>query len=68
MPDHLPILQKGDRFKVPEDKDLLRYLNDFVRSQERYGPGAAKPKVEFIRTLLGDAAKLPPPDQGAEKK
>lgn len=68
MPDHLPILQKGDRFKVPEDNDLLRYLNDFVKSQERYPQGAAKPKVEFIRTLLGDAAKLPPPDQGAEKK
>ena len=68
MPDHLPILQKGDRFKVPEDKDLLRYLNDFVKSQERYPQGAAKPKVEFIRTLLGDAAKLPPPDQGAEKR
>ena len=68
MPDHLPILQKGDRFKVPEDKDLLRYLNDFVKSEERYPLGAAKPKVEFIRTLLGDAAKLPPPDQGAEKR
>ncbi|MDX1924954.1 MAG: transglutaminase-like domain-containing protein [Pirellulaceae bacterium] len=68
MPDNLPILQKGDRFKVPEDKELLRYLNDFVRSQERYGPGVAKPKVEFVRTLLGDAAKLPPPDQGAEQK
>ncbi len=68
MPDSLPILQKGDRFKVSEDKDLLRYLNDFVRSQEKYPQGAAKPKVEFIRTLLGDAANLPPPDQGAEKK
>jgi hypothetical protein len=68
MPEYLPILQKGDRFKVPEDKDLLRYLNDFVRSQERYPQGAAKPKVEFIRKLLGDAANLPAPDQGAEKR
>lgn len=63
MPEYLPILQKGDRFKVPEDKELLRYLNDFVRSQERYPEGAAKPKVEFIRKLLGDAANLPAPDR-----
>ena len=68
MPEYLPILQKGDRFKVPEDKDLLRYLNDFVKSQERYPQGAAKPKAEFIRKLLGDAANLPAPDQGAEKR
>jgi len=68
MPEYLPILQKGDRFKVPEDKDLLRYLNDFVKSQERYPQGAAKPKVEFIRKLLGDAANLPAPDEGAEQR
>ncbi len=68
MPEYLPILQKGDRFKVPEDKELLRYLNDFVKSQELYAQGAPTPKVEFIRTLLGDAAKLPAPDQGAEKQ
>ncbi len=68
MPEYLPILQKGDRFKVPEDKDLLRYLNDFVKSQERYPQGATKPKVEFIRKLLGDAANLPAPDQGAEQR
>ncbi len=68
MPEYLPILQKGDRFKVPEDKDLLRYLNDFAKSQERYPQGAAKPKVEFIRKLLGDAANLRSADEDAEKK
>lgn len=68
MPEYLPILQKGDRFKVPEDKDLLRYLNDFVSSEERYPQGATKPKPEFIRKLLGDAANLPAPDAGAEKR
>ena len=68
MPEYLPILQKGDRFKVPEDKDLLRYLNDFVKSQERYPQGATKPKVEFIRTLLGDAANLRNADEAAERK
>lgn len=68
MPEYLPILQKGDRFKVPEDKDLLRYLNDFCKSQERYTQGAAKPKVEFIRKLLGDAANLRSADEDAERK
>ena len=49
MPEYLPILQKGDRFKVPEDKELLRYLNDKLKSQELYKPGRPTPKVEFIR-------------------
>jgi Transglutaminase-like superfamily len=65
MPEYLPILQKGDRFKVPEDQELLRYLKDTVRSQERYTADMPKPKVSFIRQLLGDAANLPVPDRAA---
>lgn len=65
MPEYLPILQKGDRFKVPEDKDLLRYLKDTVRSQERYTSDMPRPKVKFIQQLLGDAANLAAPDAAA---
>ena len=61
MPEYLPILQKGDRFKVPEKKQLERYLADHL-SADRVS-GTVDPKVTFIRQLLGDAAKLPTPDQ-----
>ncbi|MEC8553472.1 MAG: transglutaminase-like domain-containing protein [Planctomycetota bacterium] len=61
MPEYLPILQKGDRFKVPEKKQLERYLADHL-SADRVS-GTVDPKVTFIRQLLGDAAKLPAPDQ-----
>lgn len=56
MPEYLPILQKGDRFKVPEKKELQRYLADFLTSKKI--TGQQPPKVEFIRQLLGDAANL----------
>ncbi|MEM7478767.1 MAG: transglutaminase domain-containing protein [Planctomycetota bacterium] len=62
MPEYLPILQKGDRFKVPEKKNLERYLADHLSA--RRVTGTTDPKVVFIRQLLGDAAKIPAPDQG----
>ncbi|MFK7737505.1 MAG: transglutaminase family protein [Pirellulaceae bacterium] len=61
MPEYLPILQKGDRFKVPEKKKIERYLADYLKAQKV--AGRRKPKVEFVRTLLGDAAKLDNPDR-----
>lgn len=61
MPEYLPILQKGDRFKVPEKTEVQRYLADYLSSKKV--TGQKKPKVEFIRQLLGDAAQLPAPDQ-----
>lgn len=60
MPEYLPILQKGDRFKVPEKKELQRYLADYLSAKKVLG--RTKPKVEFIRQLLGDSAKLEAPD------
>lgn len=60
MPEYLPILQKGDRFKVPEKTELQRYLADYLKSQKV--TGRQKPTVKFIRQLLGDAANLPSPD------
>lgn len=64
MPEYLPILQKGDRFKVPEKSELQRYLADYLSAQRVLGRG--KPQVEFIRTLLGDAANLRAPDLGGD--
>lgn len=60
MPDYLPILQKGDRFKVPEKPELQRYLADYLQSQKVLGN--RDPQVEFIRQMLGDAANIQPPD------
>lgn len=64
MPEYLPILQKGDRFKVPEKQKLQRYLADYLSAQKVLG--RTKPKVEFIRQMLGDSARLAPPDLGGE--
>lgn len=61
MPEYLPILQKGDRFKVPERKEIQRYLADYLFSEKT--TGRKEPQVEFIRQLLGDAAQLPAPDR-----
>ena len=62
MADHLPILQKGDRFIVPEKKmEKQRYLADYLTSKKLVGQ--QKPKVEFIRQLLGDAANLKTADE-----
>jgi len=64
MPEHLPILQKGDRFKVPERTEVQRYLADYLTSKKV--TGQQKPKVEFLRQLLGDAALIPNPDQSLQ--
>lgn len=45
---HAPILQKGDNFKVPEKKEKLRFVNEFLTAK-----GTGKPQVEFIRRLEG---------------
>ncbi len=64
MPEYLPILQKGDRFKVPEKQEVQRYLADYLSSKKVLG--RTDPKVEFIREMLGDAAQLKAPDLGGE--
>lgn len=67
MPEYLPILQKGDRFKVPEHKEMMRYIQDYLKAEKN--AGRRDPKVEFIRQLLGDAANFRAPDlQGAANK
>lgn len=65
MPEYLPILQKGDRFKVPEHTEVQRYLADHLTSKKVLSRN--DPQVEFIRQLLGDGANLKAPDLEAEK-
>lgn len=50
MPEHRPILQKGDNFRVPEFKDRQRYVAEHLKIRDV--PGGNKPKVEFVRKVL----------------
>jgi hypothetical protein len=50
MPDHRPILQKGDNYKVPEKKAPQRYVAEFLKGN--YNPLLGKPEVEFVRQLV----------------
>ncbi len=46
IPEHRPILQKGDNFRDPDrPKERLRYVNEFLKGAKIQG----KPKVEFVR-------------------
>lgn len=54
MPEHRPILQKGDNFTVPEKpREKQRYVAEFLT-----GAGG-NPKVKFIRELVGGPAPTP---------
>lgn len=46
MDEYKPILQKGDRFKVPEHKTVQRYVAEFCKVKSR-----SKPDVTFVREL-----------------
>jgi len=51
MHDYRPILQKGDRFKVPEDPVVQRYVTTFFTCKPKAsGPGLA-PSVDEVRDL-----------------
>lgn len=47
QPDQRPILQKGDNFKVPEKKEAMRFVNEFLTGKG----GGGSPEVEFVRRL-----------------
>ncbi len=49
MDEYRPVLQKGDRFKVPEIRHPTRYVAEFFRC-DRQGKG--NPKPEFIRRQI----------------
>lgn len=50
MPEYRPILQKGDNFSVPEHRERMRYVSEFLKGKATRGGG--KPEVEFIREVL----------------
>jgi Transglutaminase-like superfamily len=49
MDEYRPVLQKGDRFKVPEDKAPVRYVSEFFRCDKK---GKSNPKPKFVREQL----------------
>jgi len=52
MFDTRPIMQKGDNFKVPEKKQMQRYVAEFLSAKSVRGSGG--PRVRFTRELVLD--------------
>lgn len=50
IPELRPILQKGDNFQVPEQRERQRYVAEFLKGTAFRGGG--QPQVEFVRELL----------------
>ena len=49
IPEHRPILQKGDNFHDPDrPKDRLRYVSEYLHGTPA-AKGAGRPQVEFVR-------------------
>lgn len=46
MQEERPILQKGDRFKIPGERQPVRYVSESFRCDRR---GRGEPRVEFVR-------------------
>jgi hypothetical protein len=44
MSEERPILQKGDNFKVPEERGPQRYVKQFLSAKN----AAADPEVKFV--------------------
>ncbi|MEK6234557.1 MAG: hypothetical protein N2C14_07580 [Planctomycetales bacterium] len=52
IPEHRPILQKGDNFRVPErPRETLRYVAEYLTGK------GGKPRVKFVRETLGTGAE-----------
>jgi Transglutaminase-like superfamily len=67
MQEYRPILQKGDRFKVPEHNSLQRYVAEFFTCKQRaIGPTA--PSVVPIRDLGALQTELAAIKQATEPK
>lgn len=49
MDEYRPVLQKGDRYKVPEKKTPVRYVSEFFRCDRK---GKGTPRPNFIREQL----------------
>jgi hypothetical protein len=52
IPEHRPILQKGDNFRDPDrPKEPLRYVSELIKGSAVKGGG--KPRVTFVREIVG---------------
>jgi transglutaminase-like putative cysteine protease len=51
MDEYRPVLQKGDRFKVPEKKQPVRYVAEFFRCVPE---GKRDPIPVFVREVVGE--------------
>ncbi len=49
MDEYRPVLQKGDRFKVPEKRTPVRYVAEFFRCDRK---GKKDPRPNFVREML----------------
>jgi len=49
MDEYRPVLQKGDRFKVPEKRTPVRYVSEFFRCDKK---GRSDPDPDFIREQI----------------
>lgn len=59
MHDYRPILQKGDRFKIPEEKGMQRYVATFFKCNRRpIAPGGRDVEIEEIVDLGSLKAEL----------
>jgi hypothetical protein len=67
MHDYRPILQKGDRFKVPEDTAVQRYVSTFFTCSKRAARPGLDPSVEEIMDLGPLKAELALLEQEAAK-
>ncbi len=50
MPEERPILQKGDNFKVPEERGPQRYVKQFLKAAN----AQANPEVQFVMEPVKD--------------
>ncbi|MEQ1826835.1 MAG: transglutaminase-like domain-containing protein [Pirellula sp.] len=51
MHDYRPILQKGDRFKVPEEQAVQRYVTTSFKCSQRPSRPGLNPSVEEVQDL-----------------
>jgi hypothetical protein len=49
MDEYRPVLQKGDRFKVPEKKIPMRYVSEFFQCDRK---GNKNPRPNFVRERI----------------
>ncbi len=49
MDEYRPVLQKGDRFKVPEQKTPVRYVAEFFKCDRK---GKRNPRPNFVREMI----------------